>query len=86
MSTPNTPRPGPSPASAAADAAARNAEPGDPSEHPALGAAARLLEEAAMVREAADDELDLGALARQAELLTKAHDQLAAALEDAGRG
>ncbi len=39
-----------------------------------------------MVRSSADDDLDLGALSRQAELLTKAHDHLAAALEDAGRG
>lgn len=86
MSEPNTPRPGPSPASVAADLAARNAPSADPAEHPALAAAAQLLEEAEMVRSAAGDELDLGALARQAELLTSAHDRLAAALEDAGRG
>ncbi|WP_290853601.1 hypothetical protein [Gordonia sp. (in: high G+C Gram-positive bacteria)] len=69
----------------AADAAARSAPVGDPSDHPSLLAAEHLLTEAAMVRETAD-EVDLGALARQAEVLTQAHDQLSAALEDAGRG
>lgn len=89
---PNPGQPGPSqprqpsPATAAAEAAARNSEPGAPADHPALVSAAALLEEASMVRAAADDELDLGALARQAELLSSAHDRLVAALEDAGRG
>ncbi|ALG85036.1 hypothetical protein [Gordonia phthalatica] len=86
MTDSNPPRPGPSPAALAADAAIRNAGPGEPREHPSIIAAEELLVEAAMVRETADDEFDLGALARQAEVLTQAHDRLSAALEDAGRG
>lgn len=80
------PLPAPSPASMAAASAVRNGVVGDPADHPALAAAEQLLVESAMVRETADDEFDLGALARQAEVLTQAHDQLSAALEDAGRG
>ena len=86
MTDSNPPRPGPSPASMAADAAARNAGPGEPADHPSLVEAEELLVEAAMVRETADEEFDLAALARQAEVLTQAHDRLSAALEDAGRG
>lgn len=82
----NSPRPGPSPASMAAATAERNVVLGNPSDHPGLAAVALLLEEAAMVREMAEDSVDLAALSRQAELLTQAHDQLAAVLEDAGRG
>ncbi|MGB3304070.1 hypothetical protein [Gordonia sp. (in: high G+C Gram-positive bacteria)] len=82
----NAQRPGPSPAALASQAAERNAEPGNPAEHPGLADVAMLLEEAAMVREMADDTVDLASLGRQAELLTQAHDQLAAVLEDAGRG
>ena len=74
---------GPSPAALAARAAARTGEPAD---HPRLIDAATLIEEAAMVREMADEDGDLAALARQAELLSAAHDRLAQALEDAGRG
>ncbi|WP_035718898.1 hypothetical protein [Gordonia shandongensis] len=55
------------------------------SDRPVLDEAANLLEEAEMVRAAAD-AIDLGALSRQAELLTAAHDRLASALENAGRG
>lgn len=80
------PRPTPSPAAMAANHAARNADPGEPSDHPALAAAEELLIESAMVRETADAEFDLGALARQAEVLSAAHDRLSSALEDAGRG
>lgn len=86
MTDSNPPRPGPPPASLAADAVNRNTGPGEPGEHPSLVAAEELLLEAAMVRETADAEFDLGALARQAEVLTQAHERLSAALEDAGRG
>ncbi|WP_422560593.1 hypothetical protein [Gordonia sp. (in: high G+C Gram-positive bacteria)] len=41
-----------------------------------------ILDEVVVVREAADDQLDLAALGRQAELLATAHDILAQALED----
>ncbi|MBM7369428.1 hypothetical protein [Gordonia hydrophobica] len=81
-----TPTPGPTPATLAADAAVRAAGPGEPADHSSIVAAEDLLVEASMVREAADEQFDLGALARQAEVLTQAHDRLSAALEDAGRG
>ena len=77
---------GPSPASLAAHAATRNAEPGDPSEHPVGETVAALLEEVDAIGEVVGDEFDLGAVSRQTELLSQAHDALSAALEDVGRG
>ncbi|WP_240194123.1 MULTISPECIES: hypothetical protein [unclassified Gordonia (in: high G+C Gram-positive bacteria)] len=67
----------------AAHAAQRNAEPGDPADHPVSGAVDELLEEASMISAVVGDEFDLGAVSRQAQLLTQAHDALSAALEDA---
>lgn len=41
-----------------------------------------ILDQVVAVREAAGGQFDLGALGRQADLLTAAHDTLAQALED----
>ncbi|MCF8603975.1 hypothetical protein L5I01_11455 [Gordonia sp. HY442] len=76
----------PNPAALAAQAARLNAEPGDPADHPVTGEVRELLEEVDQVRGVTGDEFDLGAVSRQAELLTRAHDALAQALEDVGRG
>ncbi|MEJ9080802.1 MULTISPECIES: hypothetical protein [Gordonia] len=73
----------PSPGAMAAQAAQRTSEPGDPADHPVSGAVDELLEEAAMISAVVGDEFDLGAVSRQAQLLTQAHDALSAALEDA---
>lgn len=76
----------PNPAELAAQATQRNAEPGDPADHPVSATVNDLLDEVAMIRGVVGDEFDLGAVSRQAELLTSAHDALAQALEDVGRG
>lgn len=76
----------PSPAELAARAARLNAEPGDPADHPATAEVREVLEQVAAIRETVDGEFDLAALGRQADLLATAHDTLAAALEDVGRG
>ncbi|WP_132994138.1 hypothetical protein [Gordonia zhaorongruii] len=77
---------GASPGALAAQAAARNAKPGDPADHPVISSVHELLEEVGQIRESAGDEFDLGAVSRQTELLTEAHDSLSGALEDVGRG
>lgn len=83
----NTPVPGPpSPAAVAARAAARSGEPGDPADHPVAAQVRELLDEVATIRQRAGDEIDLAALGAQAELLARAQERLAAALEDVGRG
>ncbi|WP_454165977.1 hypothetical protein [Gordonia iterans] len=76
----------PSPAVLAARAARATAEPGDPADHPVAGQVGEILSEVAAIREAGDGEFSLAALARQAELLTRAHALLSETLEDAGRG
>lgn len=81
-----TPDASPSPAALAAQAARRGADPGDAADHPVTAEVRGLLDDVAAIREAVDDEFDLAALARQSELLAEAHDKLAAALEDVGRG
>ncbi|MFT3715344.1 MAG: hypothetical protein QM774_05175 [Gordonia sp. (in: high G+C Gram-positive bacteria)] len=86
MTGPESTPPPPSPAAAAAQAARAADGPGDPADHPVLAQVRALLDEAAQIRQATDGEFDLDALSRQSELLTAAHDALAAALEDAGRG
>ena len=85
------PRPGapsgpPSPAALAAQAARLSGDFGDPADHPVTGKVQELLAQVDEIRQAADGEFDLAALARQSELLAAAHDELTAALEDAGRG
>ncbi len=80
------PGPGPSPAALAARAAQLTAEPGDPADHPVTGEVRELLDEVAAIAQATDGDFDLAALARQAEILARAHDALSAALEDVGRG
>ncbi|MFT4086595.1 MAG: hypothetical protein QM658_05480 [Gordonia sp. (in: high G+C Gram-positive bacteria)] len=80
-------RPGmPSPSALAARVAQASAEPGDPADHPVTGAVREILEEVSMIRETVGEEFDLGALSRQADLLSAAHDKLSRALEDVGRG
>lgn len=76
----------PNPAELAAQAARVNAEPGDPADHPVTGEVRELLDEVDQIRAVVGDEFDLGSVSRQAELLTRAHDALAQALEDVGRG
>ncbi|GAA4662884.1 hypothetical protein [Gordonia humi] len=76
----------PNPAALAAQAARRNADPGDPDDHPVTETVREILDEVSQIRDAVGDEFDLGATSRQAELLTRAHDALADALEDVGRG
>ncbi|GEE03182.1 hypothetical protein nbrc107696_36280 [Gordonia spumicola] len=79
MSTPS----GPTPASLAARSAQQNAPAGDPADHPVAAEVRDLLEEAAMIGSVVGEEFDLGAVSRQTQLLSKAHDALANALEDA---
>ncbi|MCF8587632.1 hypothetical protein [Gordonia liuliyuniae] len=76
----------PNPAELAAQNALRSAEPGDPADHPVTATVHALLEEVAAIGDVGDGEFDLGAVSRQTELLTRAHDALAEALEDVGRG
>lgn len=76
----------PNPADEADRTARRNAGPGDAADHPVTGTVHELLEEVEQVRGVTGDEFELGAVSRQAELLSRAHDALAEALEDVGRG
>ncbi|WOC13877.1 hypothetical protein [Gordonia sp. MP11Mi] len=76
----------PNPAELAAQTARRNAEPGDAADHPVTMTVHALLDEVSVVGDVVGDEFDLGAISRQTDLLTRAHDALAEALEDVGRG
>ena len=76
----------PNPSALAAQAARRNGPPGDPADHPVTATVEELLTEVAAIRDVTGGEFDLGAVSRQAELLTRAHEALSGALEDVGRG
>ncbi|MFC0316570.1 hypothetical protein ACFQNE_14400 [Gordonia phosphorivorans] len=76
----------PSPAALAARAARATAPPPDPADHPVAGQVDGLLTQVEQIRSELDGAFRLAAVARQAELLTAAHDALVSALDEVGRG
>ncbi|GAA4750278.1 hypothetical protein [Gordonia alkaliphila] len=76
----------PSPAALAARAARATASPPDPADHPVAGQVDDLLGQVEQIRIELDGAFQLAAVARQADLLTSAHDALVTALDEVGRG